>query len=219
MASSRLGYLSDRGPGGRKPGANRSGASSHRNPPSPASNGVPGPEARRIDIGEVIRTVGMRYQHTFAVVPDPELDGPELASGVPTTGNFVLSNTGAALLLRGKGEGSLQLTCSRCLVDFTQSVDFELAEEFDLVTENGPYQQEEVRAVDANDTAPVVEGTILDVGELLRQSLWLAAPLQPLCSPDCPGLGGEPAEPATDVHRPLAALADLLRDQEDPSDV
>ncbi len=213
MATSRLGYLSDRGPEGRKAGANRGAGGAHRNVPSPASNGVPGPEARRIDIGEVIRTTGMRYQHVFSVVPDPELDDPELASGIPTTGDFVLSNTGAALLLRGKGEGAFRLTCSRCLVDFTQPVEFELAEEFDLVAENGPYQQEEVRAVDANDTAPVVEGAILDVGELLRQSLWLAAPLQPLCSPDCPGLAGEPSEPPSDVHRPLAGLADLLRDQ------
>lgn len=161
----------------------------------------------------------MRYQHPFAVVPDPELDGPELASGVPTKGSLTLSNTGAALLLRGHGEGFLPLVCSRCLSNFDERVEFELAEEFDLVSENGPFHQEEVRAVDSNDTAPVVEGTVLDVGELLRQSLWLAAPLQPLCRVDCPGLGGDSTPVKADVHRPLAGLADLLRDQSDESEV
>ncbi|MFM7320032.1 MAG: YceD family protein, partial [Armatimonadota bacterium] len=74
---------------------------------------------------------------------------------------------------------------------------------------------EELRAVDANDTAPVVEGTVLDVGELLRQSLILEAPLQPLCREDCPGVGGgAEGAPEPDTHRPLAALAALLRDGE-----
>ena len=156
----------------------------------------------------------MRYKHLFAVLPDPELDGPELQSPAPTKGHFTLSNTGAALLLRGKGEGSLHLNCSRCLAEFDQPVEFDLEEEFDLVTENGPFHQEEIRAVDANDTAPVVEGTVLDVGELLRQNLWLAAPLQPLCRPDCPGLGGEPAPEPSESHRPLAALAALLEESD-----
>jgi len=220
MRASRLDYLSGGGGAGRKPRASRTGSSTQPKPrrpetPPPASNGVPGPESRRIDIGEIIRTVGMRYTHVFAVVPDPELDGADLRVDVPTSGDFTLTNTGAALILRGKASGSLRLSCARCLEEFVQPVAFALEEEFDLVGDGDAPQPEELRAVDANDTAPVVEGTVLDVGELLRQSLILEAPLQPLCREDCPGVaGGDAGGAEPDTHRPLAALAALLHQDE-----
>ena len=169
-------------------------------------------------MGEIIRTVGMRYTHAFAVTPDPELDGADLRVDVPTSGDFTLTNTGAALILRGKANGALRLSCSRCLEEFVQRVEFPLEEEFDLVADSDAPQPEEIRAVDANDTAPVIEGTVLDVGELLRQSLILEAPLQPLCREDCPGVegGSREASAAPDTHRPLAGLAALLGDPESP---
>jgi len=62
---------------------------------------------------------------------------------------------------------------------------------------------------------------ILDLGEVLRQNLIPALPLQALCRPDCAGLC-----PSCDINRivatpdcviadgyhPFAALADLLSD-------
>ncbi|MFM7322108.1 MAG: YceD family protein, partial [Armatimonadota bacterium] len=152
MRSSRLDYLSGGGSPGRKPRPSRRPASDGPKPrrveaPAPASNGVPGPESRRIDIGEIIRTVGMRYTHSFSVLPDPELDGADLRVDVPTHGDLTLTNTGAALILRGKASGALRLSCSRCLEEFVQPVSLVLEEEFDLVSDSDAPQPEELRAV------------------------------------------------------------------------
>lgn len=224
MSSSRLNYLGNDAPGGgkrsRKSGA---GPRTRHEPPQPSVNGVPGPEARRLDISEIIRTVGMHYRHRFAVPPDPDIPATELSATAPTTGELTLTNAGEALILRGKAHGVLRMECSRCLTSFEQGIDFDLEEEFDLVTEHNAFRQEEVRAVDENVTAPVIDGAILDLGELLRQSLLLSAPLQPLCREDCAGIGtptqsAEQAPSPPETHRPLEALGALwqARDAGDP---
>lgn len=216
MASSRLNYLGSDAPGGKKPRNAPAPPRPRGSAPPPSANGVPGPEARRLDIAEIIRTVGMRYRHAFAIPADPDAGELELRTAAPTVGDVTLTNTGAALLLQGKAHGVLPMECSRCLTRYDQPIDFELEEVFDLVTEHNAFRQEEVRAVDENVTAPVIDGTVLDLAELLRQSLLLAAPLQPLCRDDCAGIPG--AEPETRAHRPLEALGALwqAREGDDP---
>jgi uncharacterized protein len=54
----------------------------------------------------------------------------------------------------------------------------------------------------------VIRGNVLNLGELLRQNLLLAAPLQPLCREECPGLAPDDGEAATAEAVDAAAAAD-----------
>ncbi len=177
--------------------------------------GVPRPGELLLDISEIARTLAMRYTHRFHIPPYPA-DDVEFAA--PLTGEITLSNTGALLLLRGHVQTKLRLECGRCLTPIVEDVEADLEEEFDLVTSRNAFQQEEVQAVDEDTPASVIQGNVLNLGELLRQDLLLAAPLQPLCREDCPGLdpgspdGAEAAraeEPAAGDN-PLRHLAELL---------
>ena len=220
MRNSRLSYLgdgSDSAPVG-KGGKTRTSPPRPRPPatPLPADNGVPGPEAPRLDISEVIRTIGMQYRHKFALPPSAFVtgDATDLNAARTVAGEVILTNAGEALLLRGVAAASLWLECSRCLNRFEEPVETELEEEFSLISQFNAFRQEEIKAVDENTTASVIDGMVLDLAELLRQSLLLAAPWQPICREDCPGLGAfavEEKAPEPETTRPFQALGDLWR--------
>jgi uncharacterized metal-binding protein YceD (DUF177 family) len=186
---------------------------------SPSTNGVPGPEERQLDISELVRNVGMHYTHRFAIPPQKVEDLDPVA---PLEGEITLTNTGAVLLLRGQARTTLRMECSRCLNPTEQPVSTDLEEEFDLVMENNAFRQDEVQAKDDESGAPVISGNILDLAELLRQTLLVAAPWQPLCREDCPGLSdaviiaSEESDEATEPARdnPLRHLGELWNARE-----
>ena len=171
-------------------------------------NGIPGPAELLLDMGMLARTPGMRYQHTVSI---PAGTITELGAVSEIVGKAILTNTGAALLLSGKVSTTLEMECIRCLKPTRHAVDAELEESFDLIAENTAYAQGEVKVVDENVEAAVVEGTILNLGDLLRQSLLLAAPLQPLCQGGCSnGVSVLEEElETTIISTPLSALGDL----------
>jgi uncharacterized metal-binding protein YceD (DUF177 family) len=198
--------------------------------PRPASNGIPGPGERLLDISELARTIGMHYVHRFQI---PPLEGAEegLTLAAPMEGQIRLTNTGAVLLVTGDVHASLTLECGRCLTPTDVEVDADIEEQFDLVTTSTASRQDVVTVVDEDTPASVIEGgSVLNLGELLRQNLLVAAPLQPLCREDCPGidLSGHagvafsteensdgPAEnpPLAAEDNPLRRLADLLAEK------
>ena len=189
-----------------------------------ASNGVPNPESAQIDIAEVLRTIGMHYVHVLSL-PAVDCFDPE-AGDVPISGTvegkISLTNTGALLVLRGKAHATVWLPCSRCLEKYEEPLVVVLEEEYDLVADFTATRQEDVVAVDQNVTAPVVSGTILDVAELLRQSLTLAEPMQPFCGDACEGFATYTTDDDVDsedlpseMQRPFAGLAALLQSNTD----
>src|SRR5918912_1593773 len=94
----------------------------------------------------------------------------------------------------------------------------------------GSFQEEFVQAVDVRTGAPLAESPdadafvidanhTLDLGEAIRQHVLMAAPLQPLCRPDCCGLCPEcghnrnegPCACQPDLESsPFAALRQLI---------
>jgi uncharacterized protein len=147
-------------------------------------------------------------------VPPYPADDLELAA--PLDGQVTLTNTGGLLLLRGDVHTRLRLECGRCLAPTEQDVRADLEEEFDLVTSRNAFHQEEVQAVDEDTPASVIRGNVLDLGELLRQNLLLAAPLQPLCRDDCAGIPLDQEIPSAEDEgagtgdNPLRHLAEML---------
>jgi uncharacterized protein len=167
----------------------------------------------------------MRYKHRFDF-PAGRIEGVETSA--PTVGELRLTNTGAVLLLRGEVKSTLRIECGRCLTPTDIPVETEIEEEFDLVAANDAFNHDEVKVVDEDTPAAVVEGNVLDLADLLRQDLLLAAPLQPLCREDCPGIEHEsylglapdvaeiaegPAAVAIAPDNPLKRLADMLEEK------
>jgi len=125
---------------------------------------------------------GTRRHWTFdedaAALREPVIVGPVRGEVTCTRTQGVLADC--------QFEATLALDCGRCLEPATVLV-------------SGRFQEEFAQAVDVRSGAPLPESPdvdafvidenhYLDLGEAIRQSVLIAAPLQPLCRPECRGL-------------------------------
>ena len=198
--------------------ANRKGAGGTQTVPGSrtSGSGTPGPAEKRLDVSELARTLGMHYAHTFAFPPGSIAD---LEAVSPIEGQITLTNTGAILLLQGRVTATLRLEDSRTLEPLDEEIEAELEEEFELVSKTGAFNREEMQALDEDEPAAVMEGNILNLAELLRQNLLLAAPLQPVGDDDVPlgafvykgsGDAADDGNESANSSNPLRRLGELL---------
>ncbi|GJQ37276.1 MAG: hypothetical protein JETCAE01_32860 [Anaerolineaceae bacterium] len=123
-------------------------------------------------------------------------------------GGVNVGKTPQGLIAQGKFAAETTLTCSRCLTDFVQEMDWEFTE---------LYAFDQRSVTDSGLILP--EDAHLDVEELLRDYAVLEIPINPICKAGCLGLcsecgqnlnekdcGHRPAEPDS----PFAKLKDLL---------
>ncbi len=121
-------------------------------------------------------------------IPVSELDqldeGFDVVEPFRGTARFLWTKDHIMVLVQG--DTAVAMQCSRCLEPFIQPVHIHIEEAFiptvDMAT-GLPIHQDET------DTAVLIdEHHILDLSEIVRQSILLALPLHPLCRPDCKGL-------------------------------
>jgi uncharacterized protein len=143
----------------------------------------------RLDLSEVLSTVGMRIA---CPVEEPPLVDEDLECAAPVVGELVFTNTGNALLIGGILTTEVVLSCARCLRYFRQPLEVEIEEQFSLRTRPmGPGARKatvEVEEEEDANTGSLFTGPVMDLTDLLRQSLTLVLPLGPLHDPDCAGL-------------------------------
>lgn len=91
--------------------------------------------------------------------------------------------------VRGRLQAQVALSCGRCLEGFTLALDQEV-DLFYLPHEAGQEQEEEdeVELSDRDVVVAYYEGDRLDLGDVIREQLYLAVPLSRLCREDCLGL-------------------------------
>ncbi|HAL61703.1 MAG TPA: DUF177 domain-containing protein [Chloroflexi bacterium] len=111
---------------------------------------------------------------------------PGLTIREPLVGQIEMVRTADGILVRGELTTAVELQCDRCLEPFIQKVEFEIEEEFHPAIDMGtggqpPYDEEETR---------IDEHHILDLTELIRQSIFLTLPMHPVCRLDCLGFCG-----------------------------
>jgi uncharacterized protein len=109
---------------------------------------------------------------------------PELVIREPLVGQIEMVRTADGILVRGELTTVVELQCDRCLDPLIQGVEFKIEEEFHPTIDMStgaplPYDEEETR---------IDEHHILDLTELIRQSIFLALPMHPVCRLDCLGL-------------------------------
>jgi uncharacterized protein len=101
-------------------------------------------------------------------------------------GMVELLRTDRSILVRGTLEGIASLVCSRCLTLFDQPLTLDIAEEFFPGAEmSGDFP---VPSPQELGSFTIGERHILDLSEVVRQSILLAIGMKPLCRPDCAGL-------------------------------
>ncbi len=132
----------------------------------------------------------------FELVEDiGELD-PDLAALGPVVGHLELIRIHSGILARANLSTALQVTCNRCLEPIASQVRFTIEESYRPLTEvhTGRYiapDEFEGEEEDLEDAALIIdEHHILDLSEVVRQSIWLTLPMYPSCnwtgSGECP---------------------------------
>ncbi len=108
-------------------------------------------------------------------------DGSHLVEG-----EFRLTRTDRAVLVKGTLRSEVELACSRCLNSFTVPITLDIEEEYyptiDIIT------GARIPVPGEPGSFTIDEHNILDLTEAVRQYALLAIPMKPLCREDCAGL-------------------------------
>ena len=146
----------------------------------------------------------------------PDLEQVEGTPLTPLTGSVRLMNTSAGILVQGDLHAVAALPCARCLEPVSVPIDFELEEVFvptiDIATGHALTPEEEDPAL------WIDEHHILDMHEVVRQDVLVAAPIHLLCRDDCRGLCPQcgqnlnegPCDCKPEIDPRWSALATLL---------
>ena len=104
-----------------------------------------------------------------AVSEDYRFEGP-----IRVTGTVVY--TGTCWRVAGKIETLKTYVCGRCLADCRENQVHEFSENFSR------------EVAETEDLVNVFEGDMLDIQDMIRDTLLAAQPLSNICKPDCKGL-------------------------------
>ena len=85
------------------------------------------------------------------------------------------------MLVTGEADADLEGECVRCLEPIEDTVHVDFQELF-------VYDDPDTREIDDDEDVSRLEGDLLDLEPVLRDTVVLALPFQPLCREDCPGL-------------------------------
>jgi uncharacterized protein len=90
------------------------------------------------------------------------------------------------IFVRGRADVDLLVECARCLNDSPLHVHTEITALLSQAADEQLPEEVELDSEDLDRARFVGHEVVLD--ELIREHLLLEAPMQPLCSPDCPGI-------------------------------
>jgi len=175
----------------------------------------------KIDLAELMRQPGKQIVVDIDEAPPSDDD---VTYVTPSRGRITIANTGDLVLVRGAVKVKVLLECGRCLGAVREPVVAEIEEQYSLSNvENARYNDTQISIVadEENEVPPgLMNGSVMDLGVVIRQAVILNTPLGPLCSPDCRGFcpkcGKNRNDPSAGCqcevephNRPLAVLKEL----------
>lgn len=167
-----------------------------------------------LDLNDVLQHPGRRLEVDIETELENEGD---LDLVRPLAGFLEAYSTGNLLILTGEFETTAVVECSRCLEPLEREVKFALDEQFPVEgTPSSFNAQDYARVVPDDEPYPLFDENSLYVENLLRQTLLLNMPLQPVCADGPEGECREENLQALKEHQgreaaPLGPLADLLK--------
>ncbi|MBB3678440.1 YceD family protein [Modestobacter versicolor] len=179
-------------------------------------------KAWKVDLRELGRRAGsMReWEKTLAALPGWGVEMIGVPEGAPVDLHLRLESVMEGVLVSGTIDVPVTGQCARCLepVEDTFSLD---------VQELYAYEGSTTEATSGEDEVRRIDGELLDLAPLVRDTVVLTLPLSPTCTPDCAGLCvdcGErlddlPADHSHEVIDPrFAGLAARFADLNDDAD-
>lgn len=162
----------------------------------------------RLDITELLRETG---KHEVYDIQEPPLVDEDVECTLPVEGQITFTNSGGALLIKGKVNTQVALPCSRCGDYFEQPVALVIDEIFELrQVSAGPRTMATVAVVEEDENpvaAPLFAGSVFELTEMLRQYILLDEPTRPLPPALPDGRCAHCLRHAADVLRVLAEAA------------
>ena len=139
------------------------------------------------NVAQLLRDTVGAYRNVAASVAlgelAPELEGSDAAV---LSGPVRLMHTDAGILVQGRLHAQMQVSCARCLEPVAVPLEITVEEVFsptiDIFNGKSITPEEEDRAL------WIDEHHILDLSEVVRQDVLLAAPISVICRVDCRGL-------------------------------
>lgn len=139
-------------------------------------------------------------------------------------------SAGTTVFVTGTLSGTARRQCVRCLTDYDDALWLPIVGEYHPETElkSRPTGREasERSDKDEGDDTYVYTGEVIELGDMLREHLLLATPMQPLCREECLGLcpvcGQDLNQRRCDcreaqIQSPFAVLKKLHETTPDPS--
>lgn len=175
-------------------------------------------DAMIFNVAQLMKSpVGTSFVTDFQEENEVALDSDLTVIG-PVEGHARMRRTNQGLLVDGWADLTLELSCTRCLKDFEQSMHVPFEEQFyptvDVLT-GIP-----LPAFDEEEIFPIDDHHLLDLTEAVRQNTLLALPMVTICQEDCKGLcpqcgqnlnlGSCECKPEVDSR--LSILEQLLQD-------
>ena len=129
-----------------------------------------------VDVRDLVGHPGSsRLLHVAEPVPGLVTDMARVAAERSVAAALLLESVVEGILASGPLEGTMTLTCARCLKTFEEAFRVDVHELF------------AAGARPEDDEYPLVEGTI-DLEPMIRDAVVPTMPFAPLCRPDCLGL-------------------------------
>lgn len=127
----------------------------------------------------VLNCEGKRLSVTESVLPTGcEMDSFRIME--PILVSAEVFNIGGSLELTYNGEAKLEMICDRCAEPFTKEVAFSGMERLK--------KEDPAREENQDDDVTILDGTTIDLDELVYRGLILNLPTKVLCCEDCKGL-------------------------------
>jgi uncharacterized protein len=104
----------------------------------------------------------------------------------PVSLRLIIDKDDEKVRVKGRVQTVLELDCSRCLEAFAVPVDADVDLLYVPASANAGPEEQEIEDDDL-DTAYYREGAI-DLADMVREQLYLALPMKPLCQEACRGL-------------------------------
>jgi len=172
-----------------------------------------------LDLNEAIQHPGkkLRFEVTTSLPAEGDLD---LLS--PIEGELEAVSTGNILLLKGKFSAKCVVECSRCGEPLDQTVEFLMADEFDVEGVPSGFGTGEYARVVEEEDYPLFDKNSLQKDVYVRQGLFVNMPVQPLCEfgwdGPCPKAAAKAAKVAQAEehgHPAMQKLRNLVRPEDD----
>ena len=146
-----------------------------------------------LDTRELGRRPGSQRQKSLRAEAPAELgiEVLRVPEGAPVEIDLRLEAVMEGVLVTGEADADLEGECVRCLEPIEDTVHVDFQELF-------VYDDPDTRGIDDDEDVSRLEGDLLDLEPVLRDTVVLALPFQPVCRPDCPGLDPETGQKLAD---------------------